>query len=1029
VSCVIFDEFHERGAEADLALALVRQARELLRPDLRLLVMSATLDLAPLAERLPEACVIASEGRSHPVSLAHQPPRPGERLDQQLVRALEGHWLPEREAGETVLVFLPGQREIAQAQRAIEACAWSADLECVALHGQLSLADQARAIRPAAGPGAKVVLATAIAESSLTIAAVRLVIDSGLRRCSRFDPCTGMDGLVTVPASLASAEQRRGRAGRLGPGHCLRLWSPAEQQRRPAFDPPELLETDPVPIALQLACWGSPLGEDLPWLDPPPRPGLLEARELLQQLGALDHAGQLSRHGRALARLGLHPRLGHLLLRGAERGWLDLACPLAVLLSERDPLDRRTAGSDLLRRLDWLRQGGDRSREAQRRPLLQLAERLRRQLQPDPKEQPEQKGQTDQAGPDPGADDAIAARLLSWAYPERVALRRGHGGGRFLMRGGRGACLHPDDPLAAATGLAIAAVDGQGAEARVQLAVALPDGVLEELVAEEGTQECRADWDGEAQRVRCERLLRLGALVLERRPWPEADTALVRSALLEGVRQLGLAVLPWGRASRQLQARLSLAHRHLGPPWPDRDDAALERDLETWLGPHLDGLRSRQELQMVDLCQALWGDLPWERRQELSVLLPEELARAFGPAGGAALRARGGGAGREAPGDVRLRRTAGTARRQAGDHGGTALTGRSAGGDHPRPGRLLAERLRRGAAGAAGSLSTPSLAGGSQPGPRHRPHQGGAEPKVRRQRQPPGSEMTLQQGGEAEVAQALHDAFAALAAGVEHVGQPGQRRHQGRLRIAHHHAGQAGLEHREVVEGVAGGDHQGRIDLQPAQQGEQGGALVHPSRQHIEVAVVGNQAIDPVGLDGGEGGGIEPLRIDEEGQPAIGAHRLGRHAGDPGDQRQQALGQTLPAAIDRLHHQGHRRQAQAAGHGATHIADHEMGWMQAEAILLIEQAGHRTQVPAGAEHMQHLLTAGHQPGIEAAATLSRAAEQGAVEIGHQHQLRAAGQARRQLALQALTQRRSGEHGSAAGSPHSVAAAGWIGGPA
>lgn len=626
VSCVIFDEFHERGAEADLALALVRQARELLRPDLRLLVMSATLDLAPLAERLPEACVIASEGRSHPVSLAHQTPRPGERLDQQLVRALEGHWLPEREAGETVLVFLPGQREIAQAQRAIEACAWSADLECVALHGQLSLADQARAIRPAAGPGAKVVLATAIAESSLTIAAVRLVIDSGLRRCSRFDPCTGMDGLVTVPASLASAEQRRGRAGRLGPGHCLRLWSPAEQQRRPAFDPPELLETDPVPIALQLACWGSPLGEDLPWLDPPPRPGLLEARELLQQLGALDRAGQLSRHGRALARLGLHPRLGHLLLRGAERGWLDLACPLAVLLSERDPLDRRTAGSDLLRRLDWLRQGGDRSREAQRRPLLQLAERLRRQLQPDPKGSPEQKGQTDQAGPDPGSDDAIAARLLSWAYPERVALRRGHGDARFLMRGGRGACLHPDDPLAAATGLAIAAVDGQGAEARVQLAVALPDGVLEELVAEEGTQECRADWDGEAQRVRCERRLRLGALVLERRPWPEADTALVRSALLEGVRQLGLAVLPWGRASRQLQARLSLAHRHLGPPWPERDDDALERDLETWLGPHLDGLRSRQELQMVDLCQALWGDLPWERRQELSVLLPEELA-------------------------------------------------------------------------------------------------------------------------------------------------------------------------------------------------------------------------------------------------------------------------------------------------------------------------------------------------------------------------------------------------------------------
>ncbi len=617
VACVIFDEFHERGAEADLALALVRQARELLRPELRLLVMSATLNLAPLAEGLPEAKVIASEGRSFPVSLAHQPPRPGERLEQQLVRALEAHWLPERQPGETALVFLPGQREIGQAQRAIAACAWSDQLDCVALHGQLSLAEQARAIRPADGAGGKLVLATSIAESSLTIAGVALVIDSGLRRCSRFDPGTGMDGLVTVPASLASAEQRRGRAGRLGPGRCLRLWSPAEQQRRPAFDPPELLNTDPVPIALQLACWGSPLGEDLPWLDPPPRPGLLEARELLHQLGALDGDGQLSAHGRALARLGLHPRLGHLLLRAAERGWLALACPLAVLLSERDPLDRREAGCDLLRRLDWLRQGGDRAREGQRRPLLQLADRLRRQLEaesrPDAAAQPE-------------PEDAIAARLLSWAYPERVGRARGQGGGRFLMRGGRGACLHPEDPLAAAAGLAIASVDGQGSEARVQLAVALPGGVLEELAAEEGTQECRAEWDAEAGRVRCERLLRLGALVLERRPWPEADGERVRAALLEGVRQLGLDALPWSRASRQLQARLNLAQRHLGAPWPERSDAALERDLASWLGPGLDGLRSRQELQGLDLCEALWGDLTWAERRQLAELLPEELA-------------------------------------------------------------------------------------------------------------------------------------------------------------------------------------------------------------------------------------------------------------------------------------------------------------------------------------------------------------------------------------------------------------------
>ena len=625
VACVIFDEFHERQAEADLALALMRQARSLLRPELRLLVMSATLDLAPLAEELDGAAVISCEGRSHPVAVAYQPPRPDERLEHQVLRALEGHWLAEPEPRGTALVFLPGLGELETARRSIADTRWGEALEVALLHGQLPLAAQGRAIGAPRGAAGKVVLATSVAESSLTIAAVTLVIDSGLSRRSRFDPATGMDGLVTQPASQASAEQRRGRAGRLGPGRCVRLWSPAEQQRRPAFDPPELLEVDPLPIVLQLAEWGGAEDEALPWITaPPPRP-LAEARDLLRQLGAIDGQGRITRHGRAMARLGLHPRLAHMLLRARERGWEALATAVAVLLSERDPLDRRESGSDLMRRLDWLRHDRDQEgsgRAPGRGPWTTLQSQLLRQLR---------EGRT---GAAPAAiatgsntavrdpDDARAAQLLAWAYPERLALGRGRGDGRFLMRSGRGAVLPPGDPLGAAEALAIAAVDGQGPEARVRLAVALSRSGLEALVAEEIEEEGVARWDGTDQRVRCERLRRSGALVLERRPWPDASGELVERALLEGLERLGLEVLPWDRASRQLQQRLMLAHRHLGTPWPDRSPERLRQDPGNWLGPHLGGLRSLQDLQQLDLAKILWGDLDWSLRRELDRLLP-----------------------------------------------------------------------------------------------------------------------------------------------------------------------------------------------------------------------------------------------------------------------------------------------------------------------------------------------------------------------------------------------------------------------
>jgi len=638
VSCVIFDEWHERAAECDLALALLRQARALLRPELRLLLMSATLDLEPLAAQLDQATVISSLGRSHPVALLHQPPREGEPLERQVVRALEQHWLPTRQSSETALVFLPGRREIARSHEAILASGWDQPPECLPLHGQLPLAEQALAIAPAGHGEGRIVLATSIAESSLTIAAVTLVIDSGLSRRNRFDPGSGMDRLVTQTASLASAEQRRGRAGRLGPGRCVRLWSPGIAASRPAFDPPELLVCDPLPVVLQLAAWGAGLGEDLLWLDPPPRAALLEAQALLQQLAALDGEGRITPHGQGMARLGLHPRLAHMLLRAAGSGELPLGCELAVLLGERDPLDSRAVGCDLLQRLDWLRarrgEAADRlapGRGGQRRELETLRQQLLRQVQsalarsdtlPQP---PATLGSPSTAAAATEPETRRVARLISWAYPERLALARHEGSGRYRLRSGRGAWLPPEDPLAHAPALAIAAADGQALEARIQLAVLLDPGLLDELFCSEGEVQTSARWDDDAERVRCEREERLGSLVLRRSPWPEAEGREVEEAMLEGLRRMGLEALPWCRSSRTLQQRLALAHRLLGNPWPDRCWATLEAVPGAWLSGELAGRRSRQDLRSIDLVAALWGDLPWECRRQLDLLLPERL--------------------------------------------------------------------------------------------------------------------------------------------------------------------------------------------------------------------------------------------------------------------------------------------------------------------------------------------------------------------------------------------------------------------
>ena len=730
-------------------------------------------------------------------------------------------------------------------------------MDCCLLHGQQPLAAQAEAIAPPGTPAGKVVLATSVAESSLTIEGVTLVVDSGLSRLSRFDPATGMDGLVTQPASQASAEQRRGRAGRLGPGHCLRLWSPAEQQRRPAFDPPELLEVDPLPIALQLAEWGSGNGRGSA-LDPAaPRRSLEEARTPAPAAGRprWAAAGSATTAGPwpAWGSIPAWPTCFCAPRNGAGHG---LGCAVAVLLSERDPLDRREAGSDLMRRLDWLRR-----RRAG--PWRRLQAQLLRQLRGGAASPPAQRRVAGDAAGDAG--DGVVAQLLCWAYPERLALARGRGDGRFLMRCGRGAVLPPGDPLVGAEALAIASVDGQGQEARVRLAVALSRRGLEALVAD-AVEECsEARWDSTDQRVRCERLRKVGALVLERRPWPEAAGEQVERALLEGLQRLGLeAVLPWSRSSRQLQQRLMLAHRHLGDPWPDRSPERLRLEPGSWLGPHLGGLRSLQDLQQLDMGEILWGDLDWSLRRELDRLLPltlpvpsgrrvpldygdgtpvlaVKLQEMFGcEEGPAVLDGR-------LPVRVELLSPAGRPAAITCDLAGFWRQGyaevrRELRGRYPRhpwPEDPLQARRQCPHEGRPG---TGEFSGAADPGP---------------DRRPTGSGHGLQQMAESEVAQPLEDAVAAVGSGVVGAAQPRQGLHQARLGVSHHHALQAGLEHGQIIEGVPGRDHQGRLQLEPLQQGQQGGALVDARRQDVEIPVTRNETVDPVGLKGGQPADVE----------------------------------------------------------------------------------------------------------------------------------------------------------------------------
>ena len=624
VSAVLFDEVHERGVGSDLALALTWQARQLLIPDLALVAMSATLDAEPLAHLLDGAPVISSEGRAFPVqTLYAERPAP----EQPTVRAIADQVRPAirqalAEEDGSVLVFLPGQAEI---RRLVEQLQddLPPDVELTPLYGDLDARAQDAAVSPPVAGRRKLVLATALAESSLTIEGIRVVIDAGWSRASRFDPNTGLAQLVTEKAAIAQANQRRGRAGRLGPGICHRLWTPVDQQRRPAQPKADILTTDPAPLALELALWGSATGEDLAFLDPPPAAPLQQARELLVSLGALDESGQPTERGRRLGSLGLHPRLGAMVLQAAELelpahelqlpDWSPqecqgLACVVAALLGESDPLRAEAPGADLCLRIDLL----ERSRGSGLGSVRPLVLQLRRQLRL-PRQMPLL----------PDGWPAWVGVLLALAYPDRLALPRDQARpGVLLLSGGRGAALEPDDPLCAASALVAAHLDGDRRQARVWLAASLPKPALEWLQPQQLRNEDQLFWDGQKEQVVASRRRCLGALVLSESVLQRPDPEAVQSCLLEQVRRRGLSLLDWTPSQQQLRGRLAFLQRLDPKHWPAVDDTSLLDELELWLVPNLDGVRSLEGLQELDLSSALLNRLDWSQRSQLDALAP-----------------------------------------------------------------------------------------------------------------------------------------------------------------------------------------------------------------------------------------------------------------------------------------------------------------------------------------------------------------------------------------------------------------------
>jgi ATP-dependent helicase HrpB len=621
VGLLIFDEFHERSLDADLALALSLNGRELFRDDqpLKILLMSATLEGERLAGLLDDAPILRSEGRMYPVAMRWgRPFQPGEFIEPRLVQTILEALNDETGS---VLVFLPGQAEIRRVhQQLADALGESTQVLLCPLHGELDLAAQRAAIDPAPAGKRKVVLATNIAETSLTINGVRVVIDAGLARVPRFDPGSGMTRLDTQRISRASATQRAGRAGRLEPGVCYRLWSQDQHEQLAAYASAEILSADLAGLALQLGRWGVTPGQ-LVWLDVPPAAAYAQAQDLLERLGALDGEA-LTRHGQAMAELPAHPRIAHLLLRGQALGLANMACDVAALLGERDIL--RGAGADLHSRLVLLSGEERAARGAQGgvQRARQLARQYRGYL----------RGKASEPVSDPDHPRWLGA-LLALAYPDRVAQQRRAGGAEYRLANGRAALFAEADSLMKQPWLVIADLGSrQGQrEERIYLAADFDPALFDSVLAEQVRVVDQLDWDEREGVLRAERQRKVGELILSREPLTGLDETARSQALVNLVRRKGLELLPWTPELRQWQARVALL-RQLDlvskeqSEWPDVSDAALLKSLEHWLMPYLGKVSRLSHFANLDLSSIVHNLLPWPLPQRLDELAPHHLS-------------------------------------------------------------------------------------------------------------------------------------------------------------------------------------------------------------------------------------------------------------------------------------------------------------------------------------------------------------------------------------------------------------------
>lgn len=593
VSTVIFDEFHERSLDADFGLALALDVQSALREDLRILVMSATLDVERVAALLDHPPVIESLGRSFPIDIRYQDRPGGERIEDAVTRAvLDAH---ANEAG-SILAFLPGQAEITRTVERLQG-RFGAETVIAPLYGNLSQKEQDAAIRPASQGTRKIVLATSIAETSITIDGVRIVIDSGLQRLPVFEASTGITRLETVRVSRASADQRAGRAGRTEPGIAVRLWHQGQTAALPAFTPPQILSSDLSGLVLDLAHWGVQDPASLAFVDQPPETTLREARVLLGQLGALDKDGALTARGKVMRDLAVPPRLAAMVVSAGEAGYARDAAMIAVLLTEQGLGGTSVDIEERLRRFKAER--GERA-EASRRLAGRLASGLDRVAATAP---------------------ALAGQLLLHAFPDRIALQRG-GRGRFVMANGRGAELPETERLAGSQMLVIADLTGRAAQARVLAAAEVTRGDIEAELPGEIKSGDQIFFDRQSRQIRARRATRLGAIIFDETPLPRPSGAAVTQALVEGVRELGLDQLVFSKEAIQLRERIGFLHRTIGEPWPDVSDDALLSRLDDWFAPFQTEARGLSEISAAGLSNGLMSLVPHELQRDLSRLAP-----------------------------------------------------------------------------------------------------------------------------------------------------------------------------------------------------------------------------------------------------------------------------------------------------------------------------------------------------------------------------------------------------------------------